>query len=92
MGAGGNEHRKVAIKVVDADMIEVSGIAIQRWTGNGSIGLQLQGREFGFFENMSVRADLPVSIEKNPYRTGSASTCSRSRICGCSWRTPTVPP
>lgn len=67
MGAGGNEHRKVAIKVVDADMIEVSGIAIQRWTGNGSIGLQLQGREFGFFENMSIRADLPVSIEKNPY-------------------------
>jgi hypothetical protein len=67
MGARGNKHQKVAIKVVDADVLEVSGIAIQRWFGNGSIGLQLQGREFGFFENMSIRADLPISIEKDPY-------------------------
>ena len=65
-GAPGNKHRKIAIKVVDADMIEVSGIAIQRWFGNQSTGLQIQGRELGFFENMSIRADLPISIEKNP--------------------------
>lgn len=65
-GAADNVQKKVAIKVVDADVIEVSGIAIQRWFGDQSIGLQLQGREFGFFDNMSIRADLPISIEKNP--------------------------
>jgi len=64
---GGGTNRKIAIKIVDNDIIEVRNIAIQNWVGNNSIGLQLQGRDFGFIENITVVADLPISIEKNPY-------------------------
>ena len=58
--------QKIGIKIVDADIIEVRNIAMLNWTGNTSIGLQIQGREMGFIENISVVADLPISIEKNP--------------------------
>jgi len=64
MGEG--DTQKVGIRIVDADIIEVRNIAVQNWTGGGSIGLQIQGREMGFVENVCIVADLPISIEKNP--------------------------
>ena len=66
MGATDNPHQKVGIKIVDADIIEVRNIAIQRWISKQSIGLQIQGRDFGYIENVSIVADLPISIEKDP--------------------------
>jgi hypothetical protein len=63
---GAGSVQKVGIRIVDADIIEVRDLAIQQWWGGGSIGLQVQGREMGFIENISVVADLPISIEKDP--------------------------
>ncbi len=70
VGAGQYEDRnrvqKVGIKIVDADILEVRNIAIHNWGGNQSIGLQVQGRELVFVENITVLADLPILIDKNP--------------------------
>jgi len=63
---GQGPHQKVGIKLVDTSITEVRNIAIKDWTGGGSIGLQIQGREMGFIENVCISADLPISIEKNP--------------------------
>jgi len=67
-GARGDSNRvqKTGIKIVDADIIEVRNIAMLNWGGNHSIGLQIQGREMGFIENIQIAADLPISIEKDP--------------------------
>ncbi len=65
-GGPKNPHQKVGIRIVDADIIEVRNIAMLGWTGKQSIGLQIRGREFGFIENISIQADLPISIEKDP--------------------------
>jgi hypothetical protein len=66
MGAGGNKKQKIGIRIVDGNMIEVRNVDMQRWFGKQSIGLQIQGRQLGWIENISIRADLPISIEKNP--------------------------
>ncbi|MBB74938.1 MAG: hypothetical protein CMJ75_10545, partial [Planctomycetaceae bacterium] len=70
LGAGNYEDRdrvqKVGIKIVDADILEVRNIAIHNWGGNQSIGLQVQGRELVFVENITILADLPILIDKNP--------------------------
>jgi len=66
MGATGNTKQKIGIRIVDGNMIEVRNVDMQRWFGNQSIGLQIQGRQLGWIENISIRADLPISIEKNP--------------------------
>ncbi len=58
--------QKVGIRIVNADTIEVRNVAIQNWSGTNSIGLQIQGRQLGFIENILISADLPISIEKNP--------------------------
>lgn len=58
--------QKTGIKIVDADIIEVRNIAIHNWGGNQSIGLQVQGRELVFVENITILADLPILIDKNP--------------------------
>lgn len=58
--------RKIGIKLVDASITEVRNIAITNWGGNQSIGLQIQGREMGFIENICILADIPISIDKNP--------------------------
>ena len=58
--------KKVGIQVVDADIIEIRNIAIHNWGGSGSIGLHVQGRELVFVENITVLADLPILIDKNP--------------------------
>ena len=61
-----NRVQKVGIKIVDADILEVRNIAIHNWGGNQSVGLQVQGRELVFVENITILADLPILIDKNP--------------------------
>ena len=65
-GRRDNPHQKIGIKVVDVSNIMIRDILINSWRGNQSIGLQTQGREYGHVENVTIRADLPISIEKNP--------------------------
>ncbi len=58
--------QKTGIRIVDADVIEVRNVAIHNWGGNHSIGLQVQGRQLVFVENVTILADLPILIDKNP--------------------------
>jgi hypothetical protein len=58
--------QKIGIRIVDADIIEVRNVAIHNWGGSHSIGLQVQGRQLVFVENVTILADLPILIDKNP--------------------------
>jgi len=70
VAAGAYEDRKrvqkTGIRIVDADIIEVRNVAIHNWGGNHSVGLQVQGRQLVFVENVTILADLPILIDKNP--------------------------
>lgn len=70
VGAGAYEDRervqKIGIRIEDADVLEVRNVAIHNWGGSGSIGLQVQGRELVHVENVTILADLPILIDKNP--------------------------
>ena len=61
-----NRVQKTGIQIVDADIIEIRNIAIHNWGGNQSIGLHVQGRELVFVENITILADQPILIDKNP--------------------------
>ena len=58
--------QKIGIRIVDADIMEVRNVAIHNWGGSQSIGIQVQGRELVFVENVTILADLPILIDKNP--------------------------
>ncbi|HCK54155.1 MAG TPA: hypothetical protein DIC23_13125, partial [Planctomycetaceae bacterium] len=58
--------QKIGIRIVDADIMEVRNVAIHNWGGSQSIGIQVQGRELIFVENVTILADLPILIDKNP--------------------------
>jgi hypothetical protein len=63
---------KVAVRLVDSSefvMQNVSVGPIGAWTGAGSIGLQIRGRELGHILNVQIAADIPISIEDNPNST-----------------------
>ena len=61
-----NRVQKTGIQIVDADIVEIRNIAIHNWGGNQSIGLHVQGRELVFVENITILADQPILIDKNP--------------------------
>ncbi|MCH2126326.1 MAG: hypothetical protein MK165_16165 [Pirellulaceae bacterium] len=70
VGAGAYEDtkrvQKIGIRIVDADIIEVRNVAIHNWGGCQSIGLQVQGRQLVLVENITILADQPIVIDKNP--------------------------
>ena len=61
-----NRVQKTGIQIVDADIVEIRNIAIHNWGGHQSIGLHVQGRELVFVENITILADQPILIDKNP--------------------------
>ena len=63
---GPDRVKKTGIKIVDGNCTEVRNIAIHNWGGNQSIGLHIQGRDMMYFENITILADLPIFIDKNP--------------------------
>ncbi|MFA5866045.1 MAG: glycosyl hydrolase family 28-related protein [Phycisphaerae bacterium] len=63
---GPDRVKKIGIKIVDGNCMEVRNIAIHNWGGKQSIGIHLQGRDFMSFENITILADLPILIDKNP--------------------------
>ncbi|HYC48372.1 MAG TPA: glycosyl hydrolase family 28-related protein [Burkholderiales bacterium] len=62
---GNNKVGKIAIRATDVSEFTIEDIATYPWTG-GSIGIQLRGRELIQVRNVSLKADLPISIEANP--------------------------
>src|SRR3990172_11960702 len=68
VGAGTNQ--KTAICTTDVSGFKLEDVAIyQSWTGNGSIGWQIKGRDTYAVKNLTISADIPISIEDNPNHT-----------------------
>lgn len=67
--------RKVAIRAVDTSELLISDIAIgpgpvvNTWTGDGSIGIELRGRELGTVQRISFSGERPLVIADNPNST-----------------------
>jgi len=66
--------KKHAIRVIDGSDICLRNVHINGWlsTGNDSTGLQLRGRQIMDFDNITIDADIPVSMEDNPNSTNDA--------------------
>lgn len=69
-------HTKYAIDIVDASGWYLSDIWVDPnnyptppWRGGTSVGLRLRGRELGVIERVRIWADLPISVESDPYMT-----------------------
>ena len=66
---------KDAMRLEDVDIFEMKNVQIggsdaNGWTGGTeSIGLQIQGRNLGSIQNVTINADVPISIEDNPNST-----------------------
>ncbi|MBM82610.1 MAG: hypothetical protein CMJ78_18765 [Planctomycetaceae bacterium] len=63
---GPDRVQKTGIRIEDADILEVHNVAIHNWGGNGSVGIQVQGRQLVNVDNVTILADLPILIDKNP--------------------------
>ena len=61
-------HSKVAIRVVNTSLFTAENVSISRWWGggDGSIGLQIEGRECGTVRRMFIEADVPIEVGPNP--------------------------
>ncbi|HEV8693281.1 MAG TPA: glycoside hydrolase family 55 protein [Lysobacter sp.] len=68
-------HRKTAIEIIDTsgylldDIVIGGSVTVGRshfWSGEGSIGIRLRGREAGSMSRLYVYADRPVLISHNP--------------------------
>lgn len=64
--------KKTAIEIKDVSQFQAHNIAIGptgSWTGATSIGLRTRGRDAGYFSDLDIEADVPISIGNN---TGAA--------------------
>jgi hypothetical protein len=63
-------YAKVGINVIDGSGYVVENIASNSWSGGhasgSSIGIQINGREFGLYRNLYLGADMPIVIGTNP--------------------------
>lgn len=64
--SGNTTDHKVAIRATDTSELSIETIAMLNWTGNTSVGIQLQGRELTTIRDVSIQADRPIAIEVNP--------------------------
>jgi len=64
---GFGTYQKTAIKLVDTRRFNGRDIYIGTWTGNTSIGINVQGRDFCDLDNVNILADKPIYIEANPH-------------------------
>jgi hypothetical protein len=69
--ATGNTQPKIGIRVTDGSAITMSDVTItgpSGFSGTGSVGLQIRGRDNSTYRNISVTMETgtPLSIEDNP--------------------------
>ncbi len=72
----GNNTLATAIELDDVSNFDVHGVTIGPdggWTGSGSIGLNIKGRELIRIQGNEFRADRPVLFSQNPNRGGVAA-------------------
>lgn len=68
--------QKTALRSIGTSELTLRDFNVYPWSGNGSIGLQIQGHNEGRVQNCTIVADLPISIETNPnspYRNNGTS-------------------
>lgn len=66
---GQGATQKIAISATDTSDLLIERVSTLFWTGGGSIGLQLRGREATTVRKVSLTADRPITIEPNPNAT-----------------------
>lgn len=66
---GQGTYQKIGISFTDVDVFDISDVYIKSWTSSlhDSIGIQCRGRDMVSIQSIKVYADLPISIEGNPY-------------------------
>lgn len=62
---GDNAETKVGIQLVSTSETHISDIATYPWTGLNSIGIQIQGHDFGLISDVEITAPKPIVIERN---------------------------
>ena len=71
-------YKKTAINISDASNYTVSNISISGsvsvngasyWSGAGSVGINIAGRELGDYSKLYIAADNPLTISQNPNST-----------------------
>ena len=62
---GIGEYSKTAIRLVNTSDTRIENISISSWTGSGSIGILMHGRELTFIDGATIFADRPIQIDKN---------------------------
>ena len=61
---------KVAFATRNVEDVKIEDVAVYPWNGNNaSIGFQSRGKHMVTLTNVSIRADIPISIEDNPDST-----------------------
>jgi hypothetical protein len=61
---------KVAFASRNAEDLKIEDVAVYPWNGNKtSVGFQSKGKHMVTLANVSIRADIPISIEDNPDST-----------------------
>jgi hypothetical protein len=65
---GNTQGTKTAIRITDAEEMIISDIEVSNWTSvaHDCIGLQFRGRQTHDIFDVTINADLPISIETNP--------------------------
>lgn len=68
-----NTLKKIAVRLTDVSGFVLQDVAIGPtgyWTGAGSIGVQIRGRELSQLSRLSISADMPIKVEHNPNAPG----------------------
>lgn len=63
---GGGDYQKIGILAIDTSEFTVEDVAMTAMNGNGSIGIQLRGRELTSLNRVAINADRPLVISDNP--------------------------
>ena len=65
---GNTQGTKAAIRVTDGEEIILDDIAVSNWTSAGKdcVGIQTRGRQTHSIGNVTLDADIPISVEDNP--------------------------
>jgi hypothetical protein len=77
---GASNVQKIAIRGTDTSELVIENIVTYPWSGAGTIGIQLRGRDFTRVHDVSITADLPLSIEDNPNDT---IDCDHAHFSDC---------
>jgi Pectate lyase superfamily protein len=63
--------KKLAVDVHDVRYFICQNVVVRSWTGNGSIGFKVRGRDGIDFDKLHLTADIPIMVSKNDDGAGA---------------------